>query len=251
VSGLQKVADIYREQKKTRLKYYKICENFSEFACDGTPIGYLAITNQKGIVTTYEFAVEPVPMMGDPKGVIAFVDGSGGGPNNIPWNSVNYNLYGGAYLLFKPGDAKPFISSEKDEEEPIANGLKGITASVGNVYGEINSAIMAIRRADSLGYQHLRVYYDCEQIGGHAPGGAYNKHETVISRKYANFLDTYEFASLKKIELVHVDGHVGVQQNEEVDQMAKNARDAVAAEFQADTEKQALYLAHAEDYSNN
>jgi ribonuclease HI len=251
VSGLQKVADIYREQKKTRLKYYKICEQFSELTCDGTPIGYLAITNQKGKVTTYEFAVEPVPLMSDPAGVIAFVDGSGGGSNNISWNGVKYNLYGGAYLLFKPGDSEPFADAEKDEKEPISNGLKGITTSVGNVYGEINSAIMAIRRADSLGYQHLRVYYDCEQIGGHAPGGAYNKHETVISRKYAEFLADYEFTSLRTIELVHVDGHVGVQPNEDVDQEAKKARDAVVEEFHADPEKRALYLAHAEDYSNN
>jgi ribonuclease HI len=250
VSGLQKVADIYREQKTTKLKFYKICEHFSEFSCNGTPIGYLAITNQKGVITTYEFSLETVPMMANPEGVIAFVDGSGGGRKTVFQNGVTYTLYGGAYLLFHPGNSTPFSTSEADENDPIPNGLMGITAGVGNVYAEINSAIMAIRRADSLGYQHLRLYYDCEQIGGHAPEGAFKKHDTKISKKYVEFLDAYAFASLKTIELVHVDGHVGVQPNEDVDQAAKRIRDAVADEFEADLQKRALYLEHAEDYNS-
>jgi ribonuclease HI len=246
ISGLQKVADIWREQKTTKVRFYKICDDLSDIACDGTPIGYLAIKTQKGDIVTYDFAVEKVPAINDSEGVIAFVDGSGGGDKG----DIEYELYGGAYLLYRPGETEPFVSSDKFETDPIADGLMGITTQgAGNVNAEINAAIMAIRKADELGYRHIRVYYDCEQIGGHAPGGAYKKHESKISRKYVQFLSDYDFKALNKIELVHVDGHVGVKPNEDVDLKAKCARDTVAVEYRTDEAKRALYLEHSKDYS--
>jgi ribonuclease HI len=184
-------------------------------------------------------------MINDPEGIIAFVDGSGGGDKG----GIEHELYGGAYLLYKPGETEPFATSWDYEKDPIADGLMGITSQgAGNVNAEINAAIMAIRRADTLGYEYVRVYYDCEQIGGHAPGGAYKKHDSKISRKYVDFLLGYKFTSIKKVEFVHVDGHVGVSQNEYVDLMAKKARDLVAVEYKTDAAKRALYLEHLEDY---
>jgi ribonuclease HI len=249
ISGLSHVAAIYHEMKSTKLTYYKISESLSDIACNGTPIGYLSITNTKGDFCTYEFSIEPIPFMEDPDGVIAFADGSGGGGEFKPEKDFPYmHQYGGAYMLFKPGETVSFADSENGETDPISDGLKGLAPRVGNVYGEVNAAILAIKRADSLGFKHLRLYYDCEQIGGHAPGGAYQNHNEPITVRYRNFLDTYQFTSLEIIELIHVDGHVGIAQNEAVDQAAKRSRDSVADEYISDAALKELYLAHAEDY---
>lgn len=303
------VAEIGKEGGTTKIKFYKICEDVKEIKCDGTPIGYIKITvsDTKG---TYEHfftfkleSIKPESMKENPDCVIAFVDGSSGGINedtgrenkfefddgtssgtseDTGKNKPNYQAYGGAYMLYRPGEAEAFCKSwerekekkdenrrrpEKIEPKAIEVGLMGVSEGPGNVNGEINSAIRAIKKADEMGVKKIRLYYDCEQIGGHVPEiGVFNNHDTTISLKYVRFWqkgleekdDDYkrkkiikeekfeeyktafedqgfkEFKNLKEIELIHVDAHTKPEftANDGVDIAAKNVRDDMMTIFE-------------------
>jgi hypothetical protein len=278
------VAEIGKEGGTNKIKFYKICEDVKEIKCDGTPIGYIKIRviDNKKKEQTHKFtfkleSIKPELMKEDPDCVIAFVDGSSGGTNeetgetnDVVVNEVSYQAYGGAYMLYRPGETEAFCKSWENEKEPkekepkspkiikledINFGLMGISNGPGNVYGEINSAIGAIQKADELAekekFKKLRLYYDCEQIGGHVPGiGVFNKHDTPISRKYVTFWrkalvekDEYkgkyddpsfkELKHLEEIELIHVDAHTKPEftANDDVDKMAKNVRDTAMNMF--------------------
>ena len=118
----------------------------------------------------------------------------------------------------------------------------------------------AIEKADELGIEALRVYYDCEQIGGNAPGGVYQQDEKKeknvkkITKKYIDFWKGLEFKNLKYIELIHVDAHTENDDteknlNDAIDELAKAVRDSVKFQFEQEKEKQEEYIIHRNDYS--
>jgi hypothetical protein len=255
--------------------------------CDGTDLGYLEMTNKAGKVTDYyTFKLEAVPVENYPEGLIAFVDGSSGGKDTISYKGEDYPVYGGAYIFYKPGDrpeeTAPFFdsSTEENEKEDIECGLMGISKGQGNVYGEINSAIRAIQKADELGYKKLRLYYDCEQIGGNAPKGAFEVPEDApdaeiknqeklnksqkITQKYIKFWDKgldvedrqkghldewgfKKFANLEEIELIHVDAHGAAHKelNKKIDEAAKAVRNKVKEAYK---DMEQLFIDHKDDY---
>ena len=242
-TGLKKIAEISEQENETILEYFV---NTSELEVSQNALGYLEI-NLFGYQLYYEFSVKAVPDYSDYDGIIAFVDGSGGGNDVIEYEGVDYKPYGGAYLFYKNGEKIPFVKST-DEPDPVSDGLKGISKNVGNVYGELNAAIKAVCRAEQLGIKKIRIYYDCEQIGGNAPGGVNKKADTKITQKYADFWKEQEFHNLEYIEFIHVDAHTKFDLNNAVDLVAKAARDIVACEFEEDEKKREAYVSHRNDY---
>lgn len=242
---LKKVAEICEANGKTVLK---LGVKTSELEVEDKEIlGHLEM-NLFGMTTYYEVTVKSVPDYSDfEDGAVAFVDGSGGGTDVIEYEGKTYYPYGGAYLIYKNNDKDAFLSSA-EEEEFIDAGLKGVSTNVGNVYGEINSIIRAIIRADKEGIKKLRVYYDCEQIGGNAPGGVNNKANTKITKKYMDFWKNLDLKNLEYIELVHVDAHTKFDLNNVIDELAKKMRDAVLKEFYEDINKRVAYLDPKNDY---
>ena len=243
VSGLKKIAEISEKDNKTTLEYFV---STSELEVAQQAVGYLEI-NLFGYHLYYEVCVKAVPDYSEFDGVIAFVDGSGGGNDVIEYEGMDYKPYGGAYLFYQNEETHPFVKST-DEEDPISDGLKGISKNVGNVYGELNAAIKAVQRAEQLGIKKIRIYYDCEQIGGNAPGGVNKKADTKITQKYAEFWKKQEFDNLEYIEFIHVDAHTKFDLNNAVDLAAKAARDIVACEFEEDEKKREAYINHRNDY---
>ena len=250
-ANLRKIAEIFESEGKTHLKYEV---QTSDLQVQKESLGYLEI-NLFGVQLYYEFFVKSIPDYSDFDGVCAFVDGSSGGENTITYGGTKYLLYGGAYQFYKNNEMVPFLVSNGVDEtgnlvenNPISDGLKGISTKPGNVYGEINSAIKAIEKAEQLGIEKLRIYYDCEQIGGNAPGGVYQNATAEITKKYVKFWNGPELKHLKSTEFIHVDAHLYSEFNEAVDKLAKDVRDSINDDFEQDTEKQKEYLAHSTDY---
>lgn len=250
--NLKKRAYICEGKDGIVLKYAG--NNTSNLEVSDQPVGYLEI-NLFGKQYFYEYSVKAVPDYTDFDGTVAFVDGSSfnKGKEDDTTNSIIYNgniylPYGGAYTFFRNGETEPYILSSKEEGTPIKDGLKGISKKVGNAFGEINSAIMAIKKADEIGVKKLKIYYDCSQVGGNAPGGEFKEASKSITKKYKNFWETHKFQNLEYIEFVHLDAHTTYKLNENVDELAKEMRDAVFLEFEEDEAKKREYLDHRKDY---
>ncbi len=264
----KKIARIFAVNEKVKLEYFI---NTSDLKVSNESFGYLEI-ELFGIQLYYDFFVKSMPDYSDFDGVCVFVDGSSHEVRTdnekelVEYAGTNYCPYGGAYQFYRKNEKEAFLSSAYiDEngnlidciENSISKGVKGISVHSGNVYAEMNPTMEAIEKADQLGIEKLRIYYDCEQIGGNAPGGAYNqnkKNVKKITKKYIEFWKGLEFKNLKYIELIHVDAHTENSNTEKnlndvIDELAKAVRDSVRVEFERNKEKQKEYIAHLNDYS--
>lgn len=129
---------------------------------------------------------------------IAYVDGS---------YNKNTQRVGAACVLTVGKESHTYTNSFYDEY-----GMR-------NVSGEINAAEIAIRKAIELGLSKIVIYHDYLGISAWANGDwQCNKTKT---REYAMTV-----AALRKdieIEFHHVKGHSGVEGNELVDRLAKEA----------------------------
>jgi ribonuclease HI len=138
----------------------------------------------------------------DDNQAIAFVDGS---------FNPKTKVYGAGVLIFYgDGTIQTFIDSGKDPE----------MVSMRNVAGEILAATHAIRIAEEHMIKFLTIYYDYEGIKHWATGEwAANKKKTK------EYVKTIEQAASDGLYILfhHVKAHTGVEYNEKVDQLAKEA----------------------------
>lgn len=86
-----------------------------------------------------------------------------------------------------------------------------------NVAGEVESAILAIKKAKELNCTELVIYHDYEGIGNWPNG--YWKTKNDYTRNYVDFVKSCGL----KISFIHVKGHSGNKYNELVDDIASEA----------------------------
>ena len=132
--------------------------------------------------------------------IIAYVDGS----YNIKDTSFSY----GALLFDNSG-----IYEEHSERFFTGNN------EMRNVAGEIKGAEYAMKRALELGKNKLYLHFDYSGIEHWARGEWKTNKEGTIN--YKNFYDSIR--SKLKVEFIKVKAHSGVEYNEIVDKLAKEA----------------------------
>lgn len=143
--------------------------------------------------------VQAAPQEGLPENY-AFVDGS--------YNSAT-GVYGyGGFLV--SGGKKEILQGSGSEPE---------MASMHNVAGEVLGSMAAIKRALELGLSELTVYYDYMGIEMWATGAW--KRNRRGTEAYHEYVQSVKDRLL--IRFVKVKGHSGVEENEEADQLAKQA----------------------------
>lgn len=120
---------------------------------------------------------------------VAYVDGS----------NTNSRVGSGVVMIF---------GSATEREDAVA---------LRNVAGEINSAMLAIHTARSLGKKKVTIIYDYAGIEEWATGGWSAKTDMAIG--YKRFYD--KMKQYIDIEFVKVKGHTGIEGNEMVDKVAK------------------------------
>lgn len=121
----------------------------------------------------------------------------------------NTNTYGyGVLIQNKTGEKKRVISGN------------GIARHGGrNVEGEVAGAKRALEFAMAHGYTDVTIYHDYEGIGKWAD--QLWKRNKPYTKDYADFVASCR--NNMSIRFVHVDGHTGVEGNELVDTVAKEA----------------------------
>lgn len=121
----------------------------------------------------------------------------------------NTNTYGyGVLVQDKAGEKKRVISGN------------GIARHGGrNVEGEVAGAKRALEFAMAHGYTDVTIYHDYEGIGKWAD--QLWKRNKPYTKDYADFVASCR--NNMSIRFVHVDGHTGVEGNELVDTVAKEA----------------------------
>lgn len=130
----------------------------------------------------------------------AYVDGS---------FNTQTEVYGYGVVLFSNNEKHSFSGSGNDKD----------MATMRNVAGEIEGSMRAIQEAINLGVPEITIYYDYQGIEKWATGEwARNKKGTIA---YYNFIQN----ALKqiKINFKKVKAHSGVELNEIVDRLAKEA----------------------------
>lgn len=139
-------------------------------------------------------------MQEDTSVAYAFVDGS--------YNPVT-EVYGYGGFLVVDGERHVLQGSDDDPE----------MAAMHNVSGEIAGCVAAVKKALELGLSQLDIYYDYMGIEMWATGQwKRNKKGTIAYYEYMQ--------SVKgkiAIQFVKVEGHSGVEGNEEADRLAKEA----------------------------
>lgn len=134
--------------------------------------------------------------------VIAYVDGS---------FQVKTFRYSFGYLLI----GKDFYEEGKKAFE------KSDMSSMRNVAGEIEGAMYAMKRAVERGYKKLYLHYDYTGIEMWAKKAW--KANLKGTKAYSDF-----YENIKKdidVDFIHVMAHTGIEYNERVDKLAKEALD--------------------------
>ena len=88
-----------------------------------------------------------------------------------------------------------------------------------NVAGEILGSERAIREAINMGFKSIDVYYDYQGIASWADGSW--KRNKKYTQRYYDFIQ--EAKKQINIKFIKVKAHTGVELNEKVDKLAKNA----------------------------
>ena len=130
----------------------------------------------------------------------AFVDGS--------FNSAT-GVYGYGVVLIYNGNYYEYSGNGKDSE----------MTSMRNVAGEILGSERAIREAINMGFKSIDVYYDYQGIASWADGSW--KRNKKYTQRYYDFIQ--EAKKQINIKFIKVKAHTGVELNEKVDKLAKNA----------------------------
>lgn len=130
----------------------------------------------------------------------AYVDGS----YNVSTKEYSY----GAVLCFQ---GKEYVFSEKGEDMSLAD--------MRNVAGEILGARKMMELSVELGATKLALYYDYEGIEKWCTGAWQAKKPGTIAYKKAYD----EMKDKLYVEFHKVEAHSGVEQNERVDKLAKQA----------------------------
>lgn len=136
-----------------------------------------------------------------PKKNYAFVDGS---------FNPETKIYGcGGFLIDQHG--KKHIIQETGNDPKIAK--------MRNVAGELLGAKETVKLARKLGMKTLKIFYDYEGVEYWVSGlWRAKKTETIRYRDYMRVM-----MNGIKITFEHVRGHAGILENEEADQLAKEA----------------------------
>jgi len=130
----------------------------------------------------------------------AYVDGS--------YNDVK-KLYGYGIVLINKDKKYEFSGSDNEKD----------MLSMRNVSGEILGSMRAIKEAEKLGIKEITIYYDYKGIECWATGEwKRNKKGTIA---YYEFIQSMK--DKIKINFVKVKAHSGVELNEIVDKLAKDA----------------------------
>ena len=146
---------------------------------------------------------KPAPIVANTLGQpYAFVDGS--------FNPVTHTYGFGAILV------------ANNQEYVLQGASQNKNASkLRNVAGELDGAMAAINKALELQLTHLTIYYDYLGIEHWATKEWRANKE--ITQNYANFIDTIKWTTPLQLTFVKVKAHTGVELNERVDQLAKDA----------------------------
>lgn len=134
------------------------------------------------------------------KGVFAYVDGS---------FNAKTGIYGYGVVLDVNGQRYQFKGNGNDKD----------MASMRNVAGEILGSTRAIQEAIQLGINEISIYYDYQGIAAWASGDW--KRNKVGTQKYYDFIQSAK--NKIKINFIKVKAHTGVELNEVVDKLAKEA----------------------------
>lgn len=136
----------------------------------------------------------------NPKEPYAFVDGS---------FNPNTKIYGyGGFL--KANGEKYVLQGSGNRPELV---------EMNNVSGELAGAMAAVTKAIELGLEQLDIYYDYMGIEMWA-NGTWKRNKTG-TMAYYDFMQTAK--EKLKIHFIKVEGHSGIDGNEEADKLARKA----------------------------
>ena len=153
-------------------------------------------------ITSYQNkSTNPKPTFDTPKtGCVAYVDGS--------FNLEKFT-YGWGAVIFFDGEQVNLSGCGNDLED----------AQLRNVAGEIIASKCAIKEAIARGYDKIDIYYDYEGIEKWATGEWKRKKKQTIA--YYNFIQNV--SDKIKVNFFKVKSHTGIELNELVDRLAKDA----------------------------
>ena len=154
-------------------------------------------------VKKHAFVMPTIPT----NGCLAFVDGS---------YDKNKNIYSYGIALHVDGEVRTYCKA----------GNIDYVAAMNNVAGELSGAMRACSLAKELGKQEIIIVHDYEGIAKWVDEKNPWKANLRATQEYKAFIE--KMRKYLKITFVWTKGHAGVEGNELVDKLAK---EAIANEF--------------------
>ncbi|MBP3300907.1 MAG: ribonuclease H family protein [Clostridia bacterium] len=144
---------------------------------------------------------DDAPYSVPPETLVAFVDGS---------FDVKTGRYGFGCVLLTP-----------DGQELTENGAgdhpEAVTAR--NVAGELRATLVALRRAEEMGYRSVRICHDYTGIAAWYRGEW--RANSFVAREYVAATEAYR--GVLQVSFEKIAAHTGVKYNEMADRLAKQA----------------------------